>query len=234
MEHYTLTKPIAEIWTSARAMITRLRGLIGAEQWPYALEALVCKLVLLEALALAPAAPKLPPIGCRSIMKLPAPPHERAKTYAFCLWPRAKPHPARIRLLGPAQSRAKLERLKLARQKRMPEAQRIVRRIGALRCVLEKPLRYAQRLARKFAKASKKFLAKIALKRQPARPMSISASNATPNNPSGPRRVLRMGSLIQAKTLASFRGSALRRTRNPGATAQLAALDSGPRSARPE
>lgn len=182
MEHYTLTKPIADIWIGARAMFTRLRGLVGAKQWLYALEALVRKLVLLEALALAPAAPKLPPIQLPLYMqmKLPQPPRERAKSYAFRLWPRPKPHPARIRLLGPAQSRAELERdalyraqlerLKLARQKRMPEAQRIVRRIGALSVVLEKPLRYAQRLARKLAKAPKKFLAEIALKRQPRSP----------------------------------------------------------------
>jgi hypothetical protein len=182
MEHYTLTKPIAEIWTSARAMFTRLRGLVGAKQWLYALEALVRKLVLLEALALAPALPKLPPIQLPLYMqmKLPPPPRERAKTYAFRLWPRAKPHPARIRLLGKAQSRAELERdalyraqlerLKLARQKRLPEAQRIVRRIGALSRVLEKPLTYARRFARKLAKTSKQFLAKIALKRPPRSP----------------------------------------------------------------
>ena len=181
MEHYTLTKPIAEIWTSARAMFTRLRGLIGAKQWLYALEALVRKLVLLEALALAPALPKLPPIQLPLYMqmKLP-PPHARAKSYSFRLWPRAKPHPARIRLLGQAQSRAELERdalyraqlerLKQARLNRIPEAQRIVRRIGALSRVLDKPLTYAQRFARKLAKASKQFLAKIALKRPPRSP----------------------------------------------------------------
>lgn len=165
MEQYTLTKPIADIWTSARTMFTRLRGLIGPRQWLYALEALVRNLVLLEALVRAPAAPKLPPLPLRIRQMAPPPPRERTKTCAFRLWPRAKPHPARIRLLGDPRSRGEimrdalyreqLDRLKQARLTRLPESQRIVRRILALGRALEKPLGQARRFARKLAKASK-------------------------------------------------------------------------------
>jgi len=181
---YAPTTPIPDIWTAARAMFMRLRGAVSAKQWLYALEALVRKLVLLEALALAPQAPKPPPLSLpRGVsVLLPDPPRERAQShgYSFRLWPRAKPHPARIRLLGrtttradierDALYRAQLERLKQARLNRLPPLQRIVRRIKALGCVLEKPLPYARRLARKLRRAPKHFMTKLALKRSPRSP----------------------------------------------------------------
>ena len=181
---YALTAPIPDIWTAARAMFARLRGAISAKQWLYALEALVRKLVLLEALAIAPPLPKPRPIQMPLYMQtnLPEPPRERSaqRGSAFRLWPRAKPHPARIRLLGKPQTRAELERdslyqaqlenLKRARANRLPPVQLLIRRINALSRVLEKPLPYAQRLARKLRRAPKKFLAHIALKRQPRSP----------------------------------------------------------------
>ena len=182
---YARTAPIPDIWTAARAMFARLRGAVSAKQWIYALEALVRKLVLLEALALAPPLPKPRPIQLPLIytkIKQPAPPRERStgRGQAFRLWPRAKPHPARIRLLGKPQSRAELdrdalyqaqlERLKHARAHRLAPVQRMIRRINALSRVLEKPLPYAKRLALKLRKAPKKFLATIALKRQPRSP----------------------------------------------------------------
>ena len=57
-----LTLPLADIWTRTRAMFARLRSLIGAKQWLNALEALARNLIFLEALALAPAEPKPPPL----------------------------------------------------------------------------------------------------------------------------------------------------------------------------
>ncbi len=141
--------------------------------------------MLLEALALASPLPKPRPIQLPLIytkINLSEPPRERSteRSYAFRLGPRARPHPARIRLLGKPQSRqelerdrlyqAPLERLKQARANRLPPAQRVIRRVNALSRVLEKPLPYAKRLARKLRKAPKKFLATIALKRQPRSP----------------------------------------------------------------
>jgi hypothetical protein len=181
---YALTRPIPDIWTAARDMFTRLRRATHYKQWLYALEALVRKLVLLEALALAPPLPKPRPIQLPLYMqtKLPEPSRERSAQlgHAFRLRPRAKPHPARIRLLGKPQSRAELERdtldqaqlerLKQARANRLPPVQRMLRRMNALSRVLEKPLPYAKRLARKLRRAPKKFLANIALKRQPRSP----------------------------------------------------------------
>ena len=139
--------------------------------------------MLLEALALAPPLPKLRPIQLPLIYtKLRAPPRERSaeRSHAFRLWPRTKPHPARIRLLGKPQSRAELDRdalyqaqldrLKRARLNRPAPVQLMLRRLNALSRVLEKPLPYAKRLARKLRRAPKTFLAKIALKRQPRSP----------------------------------------------------------------
>ncbi len=176
---YTLTAPIPDIWTAARAMFARLRGAVSAKQWLYALEALVRKLVLLEALAMAPPLPKPRPIQLPLYMqtKLPEPPRERStqRGSAFRLWPRAKPHPARIRSASAELERdslyqAQLGNLKRARANRLPLVQLLIRRINALSRVLEKPLPYAQRLARKLRRAPKKFLAHIALKRQPRSP----------------------------------------------------------------
>ncbi|HEX8901990.1 hypothetical protein [Vitreimonas sp.] len=180
-----LTLPLADIWSRTRTMFARLRSLIGAKQWLNALEALARKLIFLEALALAPAEPKPPPLPLhvRQMQKIqfqmqrtPAP-IARVKTYAFRLWPHAKPHPARISLLGAPTSRfeaeelerrrLQIERLKQGRANRLPEPQRLIRRLHALGHVFEKPLIYAKRLARKLAKASKSFIAKVALKRQP-------------------------------------------------------------------
>lgn len=67
------------------------------------------------ALALAPPLPKPRPIQLPLIytrIKQPAPLRERSteRGHAFRLWPRAKPHPARIRLPGKPQTRAGLER----------------------------------------------------------------------------------------------------------------------------
>ncbi len=180
---YALTRPIPDIWTAARTIFSRLRQVAHYKQWLYALEALVRKLVLLEALALAPPLPKLRPIQLPLIYtKLPPPPRERSseRGHAFRLWPRTKAHPARIRLLGTPQSRAELDRdalyqaqldrLKRARLNRPAPVQLMLRRINALSRVLEKPLPYAKRLARKLRRAPKTFLAKIALKRQPRSP----------------------------------------------------------------
>lgn len=180
---YALTAPIPDIWIAARSMFARLRQSTHYKQWLYALEALVRKLVLLEALALAPPLPKLRPLQLPLICtKLSEPPRARSaeRGHAFRLWPRAKAHPARIRLLGKPQShaeldrdalyQAQLDRLKRARLNRPAPVQLMLRRINALSRVLEKPLPYAKRLARKLRRAPKTFLAKIALKRQPRSP----------------------------------------------------------------
>jgi len=174
--------PISAIWTKARAMFARL-GDISLGQWLYALEALARKLVLLEALALA--APGVPvpafrlPLHLHPLLPAPAPSEPKPRGHGFRLWPKAKPHPARIRLLGKAASaerareaerQAQIERLKQARAKRASASQRLLRRLKALGCVLEKPLPYARRLARKLRDSSKTFLVKLALKRPPRSP----------------------------------------------------------------
>ena len=176
--------PVSAIWTNARATFARLRANISVAQWLYALEALVRKLVFLEALALAPTGAPIPPARMPFHLQHLAPdPPPRGPTqrgYAFRLWPRAKPHPARMRLLGRASStaehnaqaarQAQLDRMQQARTKRASRAQTLLRRLSALRQVLDKPLPYAQRLARKLKRSSKKFLMTYALKRPPRSP----------------------------------------------------------------
>ena len=174
--------PISDIWLKARAMFARLSA-VRLAHWLYALEALVRKLVLLDAMALAPvyATPAFRlPLHLQQAPPEPAPREPAQRGHSFRLWPKAKPHPARMRLLGKATSaaerareaerQAQLERLKQARAKRATASQRLLRRLNALGRVFEKPLPYARRLARKLRASSKKFLAKLALKRPPRSP----------------------------------------------------------------
>ena len=174
--------PISDIWLKARAMFARLSA-VRLAHWLYALEALVRKLVLLEAMALAapgvPVPPLRLPLHLQPALPEPTPREPKSRGYSFRLWPKTKPHPARIRLLGKATSlerareaerQAQLERLKQARAKRATASQRLLRRLNALGRVFEKPLPYARRLARKLRASSKNFLAKLALKRPPRSP----------------------------------------------------------------
>ena len=174
--------PISDIWLKARAMFARL-STVRLAHWLYALESLVRKLVLLEAMALAPvyAAPAFRlPLHLQQALPEPPPREPTQRGHSFRLWPKAKPHPARMRLLGKATSaternkealrQAQIERLRQARAKRATAAQLMLRRLKALGCVLEKPLPYARRLARKLRASSKKFLATLALKRPPRSP----------------------------------------------------------------
>jgi hypothetical protein len=123
------------------------------------LEALVRKIVLIEAAAL---------LGQPEPLRAPSrvrPPRSaaRRRACAFRLWPRARPHPARIRQLGPAllvrdafRERARAElirRLAAARRMRRPAPERLARRIEALARVLERPRAAIRRLARKLRAA---------------------------------------------------------------------------------
>lgn len=147
-------------------------------EWLRGLEAMVRKLILIEAKRLLHRIPPvIPDFSRRSYSRVdetPKPP--RPRSHAFRIWPRPKPHPARIRLLGePTHPReiwrerarqANVENLKRARKMRVSPTTIVVRRIEALARVLEKPLVAARRLARKL-RAHKKLAFKLGAARPP-------------------------------------------------------------------
>ena len=146
--------------------------------WLRPLEAMVRKIVLMEALALArqPEAP-------RAQSAARTPPSKRARAprqrrVAFRLWPRQRWSVGpRIRSLGPPMRVIEINRdrarLALARHlanvrpcARMPEAQRLAGRIAALERVIDKPRAAIRRLARKL-RATPKLAIKLACARPP-------------------------------------------------------------------
>ncbi|GIK47749.1 MAG: hypothetical protein BroJett013_04460 [Alphaproteobacteria bacterium] len=204
MHAATLSDPIADLWRAARALYERMRTALGAPEaiarrreiepealaamraWLRPLEALVRKLILIEAAALArrpepprPQQAKRPPLKHYG----PAPqapyPQPRERNARFRLWPRRKPHPARIRRLGPPLlvrdiyrerfREAQADRLNMVRFMRAPEPQRIAGRIAALARVIAKPARAIRLLARKL-RASPRFAYTLAAARWPRSP----------------------------------------------------------------
>lgn len=213
MHAATLSDPIADLWRAARALYERMRTALGAPEaiarrreiepealaamraWLRPLEALVRKLILIEAAALArrpepprPQQAKRPPL----VHYGPAPqapyPQPRERNARFRLWPRRKPHPARIRQLGPPLlvrdiyrerfREAQADRLNMVRFMRAPEPQRIAGRIAALERVLAKPLVAARRLARKLRTAPRLVL-RLAVARWPRSPYADADAQAT-------------------------------------------------------
>jgi hypothetical protein len=163
-----MTTSITKLWTAARAMFERVRGAadivaralsrhdiehMRARLRP--LEALVRKIVLIEAMALArePARVTHPRLTHRTSTT------PRPRAYALRLWPRTPPPPARIRQIGPPllvrdifhdhARAAMMRRLNMARAKRPTEAAHIARRISALERLFAKPIAAVRRLARK-------------------------------------------------------------------------------------
>jgi len=174
------TAPITKLWTAARTMFERVRCVLGeaadiaaralsqndiahmrARLRP--LEALVRRIVLIEAMALArePTEDAHAPPAQRTSQ--PATPRER--TYALRLWPRTPPPPARMRQIGPPllvrdifRERARaamVRRLNMVRFMRPTEPVRIARRISALERLFAKPMAAVRRLARKLHAAPK-------------------------------------------------------------------------------
>lgn len=168
------TSTIAKLWAAARAMFERVRAAadivaralsrhdvehMRARLRP--LEALVRKIVLIEAMALAnePARVTKAPLTQRASTT------PRPRTYALRLWPRTPPPPARIRQLGPPllvrdifrdnARTAMMHHLNMARAIRPAQAELIARRIGALERLFAKPIAAARRLARKLNTAPK-------------------------------------------------------------------------------
>lgn len=165
---------LSRLWSHARDALTRLRSSLlpfdvldrnerrDLGRWLTAFEAFVRRVVLLEAMNLAPATLDREPSGSHSQrhtnagLKARTPRKPRLR-----LWPRAKITGPRIRQLGPPmlvrevwreQHRAALiARLAAARGRRRKPNAILADRIDALEAVLAAPLRAARRLARKLA-----------------------------------------------------------------------------------
>ncbi len=185
-----MTQPdtLTRLWTAARAMFARLRAAVGEaaaiaarealsvderiaiRAWLRPLEAMVRKVVLIEAIALARAPAHGPP----------APSPARAaggrrsaggpNRAAFRLWPRQPVNTGpRIRSLGPIvlvrdifreqASLARARHMARIRALRTPIQARLAGRIAALDRIIAKPLAHVRRLARKL-----RVLPKLALK----------------------------------------------------------------------
>jgi len=208
MQSITAPDPIADLWSAARNLFARMRAHIGEAQaiavrkldrdtlaamraWLRPLEALVRRIVLIEAAALArtPLAPKRQ--SERRAQPPQTKPHQRS--YALRLWPRTPPPPARIRQLGPPllvrdiyrerARAAQARRLNMVRFMRPPEPLRIARRIEALARVLEKPTNAVRRLARKLRQLPKLAI-KLAAARWPRSPHTDHAAQNIASNQS--------------------------------------------------
>ena len=180
-------------WTAARAMFERMaravgdaaaladRAWIGPKEqselrsWINPLIAVVRKLILIEAIAIA----RAPAFKMRTA-DLPVRPRGRAAlsarthTHALRLWPQTKPTGPRIRQLGPPllvrdiwrdNARAATARhLQKVRFMRPPPGVQLARRVEALTRILDRPLNAARRLARKLRAIPKLALKLIARK----------------------------------------------------------------------
>lgn len=192
--------PLAHLWTHVTGALSRLRASIGLLHTLIAkerrelraslraLEAFCRRLAIAEALKLEASAvgdthasfavgsrPAPPKNAC--VSPTATAPAERRPTLR--LWPRPRPAPVRIRLLGAATSMreiwraqkraALLARLARARLRRKPAHLRLADRIDALQRFLDAPDRALRRLARKLARAPKLGFV-IAARRAPASP----------------------------------------------------------------
>lgn len=176
---------LSRLWPIARAALTRLRATIAPlntlttnerrdlRTWLRALETFVRRVVLLEALSLAPldrASSDAHLHGCQQSARLKT---RDPRKPTLRLWPRPARPRARIRLLGlptlvreiwREQHRAMLiARLQSAHAQRRPAHIRLADRIDALESILATPIRAARRLARKLTRA---LAMKLAMARQ--------------------------------------------------------------------
>jgi hypothetical protein len=193
----------SHLWSAARDAFDRLRTRFDSPHdiaawlvlkrseridlgaWLRGLEALVRRIVLIEALA-QPAAPVLGKASPQSSTRRVG---AGRASVSLRLWPRLNPHPARIRMLGPATSvreiwadrrRAALaQRLARARRhRRCDRAERIARRIEALRRILDRPQAAIRRLARKLS-ATPQLRLTLAVARMPrSEEVDVLAQNA--------------------------------------------------------
>ena len=193
-------KPLTQqsFWTAARVMFERMARAVGeaaaladrawigpkerseVRSWLHPLIALVRRLVLIEAIALARA-----PASKSRTADLPVRPRgnaaltartlpTRTRTYALRLWPQTKRTGPRARQLGPPvlvrdiwrdNARAAAARhLQKVRFMRPPPGVQLARRIEALTRILDRPLSAARRLARKLRSFPKLALKLIARK----------------------------------------------------------------------
>jgi hypothetical protein len=178
-------------WTAARAMFARMSRAVGeaaaladrawigpkekseVRSWINPLIALVRKLVLIEAIALARA-----PASKVRTADLPVRPRGKAalksRNYTLRLWPKPKRTGPRARQLGPPvlvrdiwrdNARASAaHHLKKVRFMRPPPGVQFARRIEALTRILDRPLNAARRLANKLRAIPKLALKLIARK----------------------------------------------------------------------
>jgi hypothetical protein len=180
-------------WTAARAMFERMARAVGeaaaladrawigpketreVRSWINPLIALVRRLVLIEAIALA----RAPAFKVRTA-DLPVRPRGKAalsahtRTHALRLWPQTKRTGPRTRQLGPPllvrdiwrdNARAAAARhLQKVRFMRPPPGVQLARRIEALTRIIDRPLSAARRLARKLCAFPKLALKLIARK----------------------------------------------------------------------
>lgn len=204
MHTSALPDPLSALWQAASAMFERMVAAIGAPRliadqpalerealmqmraWLRPLEAMVRKIILIEAAALArspepprPAKLNLPPL--QHFAPKPAPPYPQPRPYKarFRLWPRRAQAPARIRQLGPPllvrdiyrerARAAQARQLNMVRFMRPPEPARIAARIEALARIIVKPQAFVRRLARKLRRAPKLAL-QLAVARWPRSP----------------------------------------------------------------
>ncbi|MBC7769061.1 MAG: hypothetical protein H7124_09770 [Phycisphaerales bacterium] len=199
MQTPTPSDPIASFWAAARALYQRMRASLGAPEaiaqrrhieretlaamraWLRPIEALVRKLIFIEAAALArePQAPRLAPVQRATPCFRKATLEPQKRVPSLRIWPRDPPMPARIRQLGlPLLVRdiyrerardARSRQLNMVRFMRPSEPLRIARRIEALARLLEKPTSAIRRLAKKL-RAAPLIALKIALAPWPRSP----------------------------------------------------------------
>lgn len=189
-----------DLWRRARDYFARMRAAFtdhsaDKRAWLRPLEAMVRKIVLVEAAKLArepqkPTPPKLPPLVL-ALYARPAPapyPEPRPHKPRFRLWPRQAPSPVRIRSLAPPTlvrdlyrerfRDAQTRQLNMTRFMRADEATRIAGRITMLERILAKPIAAVRRLARKLRGQPKLALA-LAVTRWPR---SAQADHDTQNH----------------------------------------------------
>lgn len=196
---YALAAP--DLWTAARRMLAQLLCLVGLATptaiaalsrrqraelrlWVIGLEALVRKLLLIEADALGPPTHR----GHEPVARKGAGAEARGRSNpSFSLLPaavRERAHPARIRQFGPPLLVRDLWRdldreARIARLQAAPRAapnQRLANRIAALGRVLAKPQPHARRLARLLARVARAAFDAIVRASAPWRPEAFQSA----------------------------------------------------------
>jgi hypothetical protein len=181
--------PLARLWAHVTDALSRLRASIGLLHTLIAkerrelraslraLEAFCRRLAIVEALKLS--AP-VRPVRDQTAKRLRV---SGKRRLCLRLWPRVRPAPVRVTMLGRATSMreiwraqkraALLARLAHARLHRKPAHLRLADRIDALQHFLDAPSRALRRLARKLRRTPKLGFA-IAARRAPASPFLAS------------------------------------------------------------